>query len=95
MRGMIVGVMNLAGLAAPFWGHLADRRRLHRQVLLAGMLAALVALVLMPEQLSLPLKAALAGILGLGLPLPSRSWPLPFCRGLRAFRWRWPDLSFW
>ncbi len=65
--GMIVGVMNLAGLTAPFWGHLADRRRLHRQVLLAGMLAALVALVLMPEQLSLPLKAALAGILGLGL----------------------------
>ena len=64
--GTIVGVMNLAGLTAPFWGHLADRRRLHRQILLAGMLAALVALVLMPAQLSLPLKATLAGILGLG-----------------------------
>jgi MFS family permease len=64
--GTIVGVMNLAGLTAPFWGHLADRRRLHRQILLAGMLAALVALVLMPEPLSLPLKAALAAILGLG-----------------------------
>ena len=24
--GMIVGVMNLAGLTAPFWGHLADRQ---------------------------------------------------------------------
>ena len=65
--GMIVGVMNLAGLTAPFWGHLADRKRLHRQILLAGMLAALVALVLMPEQLNLPLKAAFAAILGLGL----------------------------
>jgi MFS family permease len=64
--GTIVGVMNLAGLTAPFWGHLADRRRLHRQVLLAGMLAALAALMLMPAQLGLPLQAALAGILGLG-----------------------------
>src|SRR5271168_5113007 len=64
--GLIVGVMNLAGVSAPFWGHLADRRRLHRQVLLAGMLAAFVALVLMPAHLALPLKAVLAGILGLG-----------------------------
>jgi MFS family permease len=64
--GMIVGVMNLAGLSSPFWGHLSDRRRLHRQVLLAGMLVAGVALVLMPVQTGLPLKAALAAALGLG-----------------------------
>ncbi len=64
--GTIVGVMNLAGLTAPVWGHLADRRRLHRQVLLAGMLASLVALLLMPAHLGLPLKAVLAAILGLG-----------------------------
>ncbi len=64
--GTIVGVMNLAGLTAPFWGHLADRRRLHRQVLLAGMLTALVALVLMPANIGLPLKSVLAAILGLG-----------------------------
>ena len=64
--GTIVGVMNLAGLTAPFWGHLADRRRLHRQVLLAGMLMVLVALVLMPADLGLELKAVLASILGLG-----------------------------
>src|SRR5271155_5533639 len=48
--GAIVGVMNLAGLTSPFWGHLADRRRLHLQVLLAGMLVVVVALVLMPAQ---------------------------------------------
>ncbi|HME27217.1 MAG TPA: MFS transporter [Acetobacteraceae bacterium] len=64
--GTIVGVMNLAGLTAPFWGHLADRRRLHRQILLAGMLAALVALLLMPAEIGLPLKSVLAAILGLG-----------------------------
>ncbi len=64
--GIIVGVMNLTGLTAPFWGHLADRRRLHRQVLLAGMAVAVVPLVLMPLQLGLPLKATLAAILGLG-----------------------------
>jgi MFS family permease len=64
--GVIVGMMNLAGLIAPFWGHLADRRRLHRQILLAGMLVTLVPLLLMPADLGLPLKAALAGLLGLG-----------------------------
>jgi MFS family permease len=64
--GIIVGVMNLAGLPAPFWGHLADRRRLHRQILLGGMLAALLALLLMPAPLALPVKAGLAAILGVG-----------------------------
>src|SRR5690348_4745897 len=63
--GAIVGVMNLAGLSAPLWGHLADHRRLHRQVLLAGMLTALVPLLLMPMQLGLPIKIALAAMLGL------------------------------
>jgi MFS family permease len=64
--GAIVGVMNLAGVTAPFWGHLADRRRLHRQVLLAGALAALVALLFMPMQLALPLKTMFAALLGVG-----------------------------
>jgi len=64
--GLIVGVMNLAGVSAPFWGHLADRRRLHRQVLLAGMLAAFVALLAMPTDIGLPLKTVFAAILGVG-----------------------------
>jgi MFS family permease len=64
--GAIVGVMNLAGVTAPFWGHLADRWRLHRQVLLAGTLAALVALLFMPMQFGLPLKTLFAAILGVG-----------------------------
>jgi MFS family permease len=64
--GTIVGVMNLAGLTAPFWGHLADSRRLHREVLLVGMLVVLPALLLMPAQIGLPLKSTLACVLGLG-----------------------------
>jgi MFS family permease len=64
--GLIVGVMNLAGVSAPIWGHLADRRRLHRQVLLAGTLAAFVALLVMPTQIGLPLKTVAAAILGVG-----------------------------
>ncbi len=64
--GAIVGVMNLAGLTSPFWGHFADRRRLHRQVLVAGMLVVTVALLLMPAHLGLPLQIAIAGILGIG-----------------------------
>jgi MFS family permease len=64
--GVIVGVMNLAGVAAPIWGRLADHRRLHREVLLAGTLMVLAALLLMPAPLGLPIKIVLAGILGLG-----------------------------
>jgi MFS family permease len=64
--GTIVGVMNLAGMSAPVWGHLADRRRLHREVLLIGLLTTLVPLALMPAQLSEAFKIILAGVLGLG-----------------------------
>ena len=64
--GIIVGVMNLSGLTAPYWGHLADRRRLHRQVLLVGMLVILLPLLLLPMELGFALKVALACLLGLG-----------------------------
>src|SRR5262249_51762320 len=64
--GAIVGVMNLAGLTSPLWGHLADRKRLHHRVLLAGMMVSLAALVLMPMQLGFAIKIALAAVLGIG-----------------------------
>jgi len=64
--GTIVGVMNLAGLTSPMWGHLADRKRMHHQVLLAGMLVTLVALLLMPMQLGFPVKVVSAAVLGTG-----------------------------
>jgi MFS family permease len=64
--GIIVGVMNFAGLTAPYWGHLADRRRLHRQVLLVGMLVILFPLLLLPVKLGFAIKVVLACMLGLG-----------------------------
>ncbi|MBV8441818.1 MAG: MFS transporter [Hyphomicrobiales bacterium] len=64
--GAVVGVMNLAGLTAPAWGHLADRRRLHREVLLIGLVATVAPLALMPAELGLPVKLALAAALGAG-----------------------------
>ena len=64
--GLIVGIMNLAGLTAPYWGHLADGRRLHRQVLLGGILVVLVPLLLVPVELGFAVKAVLACMLGLG-----------------------------
>jgi MFS family permease len=64
--GTIVGAMNLAGLTAPLWGHLADRKRLHHRVLLAGMLCTLAALIIMPMQLGFAIKVALAAVLGIG-----------------------------
>ena len=69
--GAVVGVMNLAGLTAPAWGHLADRRRLHREVLLIGLVATVAPLALMPAELGLPVKLALAAALGAG----SAAWP--------------------
>src|SRR5262249_17225705 len=64
--GTVVGVMTLAGLTAPLWGHLADRRRRHHRVCLSGMIVVLGALVLMPMQLGLPFRIALAAVLGVG-----------------------------
>jgi MFS family permease len=64
--GVVVGVMNLAGLTSPLWGHLADRRRAHHRVLLAGMLLTLTGLLLMPMQLGLAVRIALAAVLGTG-----------------------------
>ena len=64
--GTIVGVMNLAGLSSPLWGHLADRRRLHHQVLLVGMVVSAAALILMPMRLGFPVKVLLAAALGIG-----------------------------
>ena len=64
--GVVVGAMNLAGLSAPWFGHLADGRRWHREILLAGLLVVAAALAAMPLAGSLPARAALAVLLGLG-----------------------------
>lgn len=64
--GLIVGAMNLAGLSAPWIGHLADGRGWHRPILLAGLFAVAAALVALPWAGSLALHLGVALALGLG-----------------------------
>lgn len=64
--GLVVGAMNLSGLSAPWFGHLADKRSWHRPILLAGLLVVAAALAAMPFAPSLPIRVALAFLLGLG-----------------------------
>jgi MFS transporter, DHA1 family, tetracycline resistance protein len=52
--GLIVAAVNLGGLTAPVWGWLADRYRLHRWLLVAGLLvsavgSAMIALTALPR----------------------------------------------
>ncbi len=64
--GVVVGALNLAGLAAPLWGHLADSRQLHRATLVVGMAVIAAALAALPFAATLAAKAALAAAIGLG-----------------------------
>jgi len=42
--GLVMGMVSLGGLAAPVWGHLADRYRLHRWLLTGGLFLTTVGL---------------------------------------------------
>jgi MFS family permease len=64
--GLIIGVMNLAGLSAPFLGHLADRRGWHRRILLAGLIIVAAGLIVMPLGASIGVQMAAALALGIG-----------------------------
>jgi MFS family permease len=64
--GVLVGAMNLAGLSAPAWGILADSRRWHRQILVVGFLAVVLALALLPGATGLGTRLLLVVVMGLG-----------------------------
>ncbi len=64
--GLVVGAMNLSGLSAPWFGHLADTRRWHRPILLAGLFVVAGSLSAMPFAGTLPVRVGLALVLGLG-----------------------------
>ncbi|MGE3535905.1 MAG: MFS transporter [Candidatus Tectimicrobiota bacterium] len=64
--GLVMAALNLGGMTAPLWGHLADRYRLHRW-LLAGGLAVLTVAVLVLALASQPVVwLGLALVQGMG-----------------------------
>lgn len=64
--GLVIGAMNLAGLAAPVLGHLADSRGWHRRILVVGLLVVAAGLIAMPMGSSVAVHVAAALTMGLG-----------------------------
>ena len=64
--GLVVAAFNLGGLSAPTWGELADRRGLHRSLLISGLLATSIALAVFPFASSLTARLVLALAQGSG-----------------------------
>jgi DHA1 family tetracycline resistance protein-like MFS transporter len=65
--GLVVAAFNLGGLAAPVWGSLADRYRLHRWLLAGGLLVASAGLAAFPFAPSLAASVWLALAQGIGV----------------------------
>ena len=64
--GLVMAAFNLGGMAAPLWGTLADRYRLHRWLMLGGLLVTALALAAFPFTASLAAWLALALAQGTG-----------------------------
>jgi DHA1 family tetracycline resistance protein-like MFS transporter len=65
--GLVVAAFSLGGLAAPVWGGLADRYRLHRWLLTGGLLVASAGLAAFPFATSLAAWMGLALAQGIGV----------------------------
>ena len=46
--GLVMALMSLGGLLAPLWGRLADRHRLHRSLLVSGLVITALGLAVFP-----------------------------------------------
>ena len=66
-----MAAFSLGGLSSPIWGGLADRFRLHRQLLVGGLFGAALGAALFPFALSLFLRIILALLSGIGLAAAS------------------------
>ncbi len=64
--GLVMAAFSLGGLTAPLWGSLADHYRLHRWLLVGGLLVTTGGLVVFPFTQQPSLWIALALLIGLG-----------------------------
>lgn len=64
--GMVIASFNASGLTAPLWGWLADRYRLHRWLLLGGLLVSACASVLLLWTQTIALWMLVGFVLNLG-----------------------------
>jgi MFS family permease len=69
--GVVMAALNLGGLSAPLWGHLADNRRLHRVILAAGLAATAIGLLAFAAVASLPARAGVVLLLGVCMAGPN------------------------
>jgi MFS family permease len=64
--GLVMAAFNLGGLAAPVWGTMADRFRIHRSLLMVSLLLTAIALAAFALSTSLSSLLGLALIQGIG-----------------------------
>jgi len=69
--GLVMAAFSLGGLSAPIWGSLADRFRLHRQLLMAGLFETALGAALFPFTRSLSPHLFLAFLSSIGLAAAS------------------------
>ncbi len=69
--GLVMAAFSLGGLTAPIWGGLADRFRMHRQLLMGGLFGAAFGAAVFPFALSLFYRIGLALLSGIGLAAAS------------------------
>ena len=69
--GLVMAAFSLGGLTAPVWGGLADRFRLHRQLLVAGLFGTALGAAAFPFTVFLFCRIVLALLSGIGLAAAS------------------------
>ncbi len=69
--GLVMAAFSLGGLSAPIFGGLADRYRMHRQLLMGGLFGAAFGAAIFPFTLSLFYRVGCALLSGIGLAAAS------------------------
>ncbi len=69
--GLVLAAFSLGGLSAPLWGRLADRRRIHRSLLVGGMAGVALTSALLSTKQDLAGYLVLALLVGAGIAAAS------------------------